>query len=44
VVGEKVADWMDRAIQNVGNETELAGIKKEVEELCANFPVPGIKL
>jgi len=41
---EKIADWMDRAIQNIKNEAELLNIKKEVEELCANFPVPGIKL
>jgi len=41
---EKIADWIDRTIQNVENFEELANIKKEVEALCVNFPVPGIKL
>ncbi len=40
----QIADWMDRALSNVDNETELAAIKKEVEEICLTFPVPGIKL
>ncbi len=41
---EKVADWIDRAIQNVGNTEELVKIKNEVKELCLKFPVPGIKI
>jgi glycine hydroxymethyltransferase len=41
---EKIADWIDRALQNVGNAEVLSSIKKEVMEMCAKFPVPGIKL
>lgn len=39
----KVAKWINRAILTKDNEEELAKIKKEVEELCKGFPVPGIK-
>lgn len=38
----KVAEWIDRVAQDPNNEDNLASIKKEVEELAANFPVPGI--
>ncbi|MBN2087766.1 serine hydroxymethyltransferase [Candidatus Peregrinibacteria bacterium] len=41
---EKVADWIDRVISNVENESALAEIKNEVKEMCLKFPVPGIKL
>ncbi len=41
---EKIADWMDRVIADPENEVNLKTIKGEVEALCANFPVPGIKL
>ncbi len=41
---EKIADWIDRTLQNVENHEALALIKKEVEEMCLKFPVPGIKL
>lgn len=41
---EKIAEWIDRVIQNVNDDAALAEIKKEVEELCKDFPVPGIKL
>jgi len=41
---EKIADWIDRVIADTQNQENLQTIKKEVEELCANFPVPGIKL
>lgn len=41
---EMIADWIDRAIQAIGNHEELKAIKKEVEVLCQKFPVPGIKL
>jgi len=38
----KIAEWVDRAAGNFSNENELAKIKKEVSELAADFPVPGI--
>ena len=41
---EKIADWMERTISNIDNAEAKAEIKKEVEEMCAGFPVPGIKL
>ena len=39
---KKIADWIDRAIQNKENEEELAKIKQEVEELCLAYPIPGV--
>ena len=35
----KIAAYIDRAIRNVENETELAQVKKEVAELCSKFPL-----
>ncbi len=34
-----VADWIDRAIQNIGNDAELAKIRAEVKTLCLKFPL-----
>ncbi len=39
---ERIADWIDRTIQNHENETELLKIKEEVKTMCVKFPVPGI--
>jgi glycine hydroxymethyltransferase len=36
---EMVAAWIGRALQNVGNEAELASIRNEVKELCRKFPL-----
>ncbi len=41
---EKIAGWIKEVIANVEDEEVLARIKKEVEEMCAGFPVPGIKV
>jgi glycine hydroxymethyltransferase len=38
----KIAAWMDASIKAAGDEVALARIAKEVEALCAKFPVPGI--
>ncbi|MDO8261024.1 MAG: serine hydroxymethyltransferase, partial [Candidatus Magasanikbacteria bacterium] len=38
----KLAEWMDLAIQNRENIETLEDIKKEVEGVCREFPVPGI--
>ncbi len=35
----KVAGWIDRAMQNIGNQAELAKIRAEVKELCLQFPL-----
>ncbi|MEI8095636.1 MAG: serine hydroxymethyltransferase [Spirochaetales bacterium] len=39
---EKLAVWMDRALQAGDDEAELAKINAEVAALCAQFPVPGL--
>ncbi|MDZ7763432.1 MAG: serine hydroxymethyltransferase [Melioribacteraceae bacterium] len=36
---EKIADFINRAIENFENESELVNIKKEVNSLCAKFPL-----
>jgi glycine hydroxymethyltransferase len=35
----QIADWITRALQNVGNEEALAAISGEVRELCQSFPL-----
>lgn len=39
---KRVADFIDRAISNVGNDEELEKIHAEVTEMCVNFPIPGM--
>ncbi|MFH0838543.1 MAG: serine hydroxymethyltransferase [Patescibacteria group bacterium] len=41
---EQIAEWIDRVIADPDNQENLKKIKKEVENLCSEFPVPGIKL
>jgi len=41
---EKLADWMNRVVENMTNEAELDRIALEVKELCKGFPAPGINL
>ncbi len=42
---KQVASFIDRAVKNHENETELAKIKTEVAELCSRFPLyPKLKL
>jgi glycine hydroxymethyltransferase len=41
---EKIADWIDRTISNIGDEKVLSEIQEEVRGLCHKFPVPGIKI
>lgn len=40
---ERIADWLERVISNIGDTTLHAKIKEEVKEMCLKFPVPGIK-
>jgi glycine hydroxymethyltransferase len=35
----QIADWIARALQNVGKEEALAAIRGEVRELCQGFPL-----
>lgn len=42
---QKIASYIDRAIKNVDNESELKSIKIEVADLCSQFPLyPELKL
>lgn len=41
---EKIADWIDRTLQNIHDKSALETIKREVEAMCHHFPVPGITL
>ncbi len=35
----QVAEWIDRALQNIGNDPELEKIRAEVKNLCLKFPL-----
>ena len=39
---ETVANLMDEALMNRGDEPKLSSIKEKVKEFSLNFPVPGI--
>jgi len=40
---EKIASWINRAVETRGNRAELAAIRVEVRELCERFPLyPGL--
>jgi glycine hydroxymethyltransferase len=39
---KKIAGWIDKAIKNKEDESELNKIKEEVKNLCLSFPVPSI--
>ncbi len=38
----QIAGWFNRVAENVTNESQLDAIAREVRELCAGFPCPGI--
>jgi glycine hydroxymethyltransferase len=38
----RLAAWMVKALKNHGDEGALASVRNEVEEMCTQFPVPGI--
>ncbi len=35
----QIADWIRRALDNIGNEQQLKSIRNEVEDLCRQFPL-----
>ena len=37
---KQVAAWIHSALSQHDNEAALEGIRKEVAEMCENFPVP----
>jgi glycine hydroxymethyltransferase len=39
---ERIGKWIVEALKNYQDESKLADLKKEVEELFVKFPVPGI--
>jgi glycine hydroxymethyltransferase len=39
---EKIANWIDLAIENRNDQNKLTQIKEEVSTLCLNYPIPGI--
>lgn len=39
---KKISGWIIEALKNYQNENKLQEIKKEVETMCLQFPVPGI--
>lgn len=39
---KKIGNWMLEALKNHDNSAKMAGIKKEVEAFCSQFPVPGV--
>lgn len=38
----RLAAWMVKALENHGDEDALTSVRNEVEEMCTQFPVPGI--
>ncbi|OGF22725.1 serine hydroxymethyltransferase, partial [Candidatus Falkowbacteria bacterium RBG_13_39_14] len=39
---KKLGAWITEALKNHQNDSKLTEIKKEVEEFCLKFPVPGV--
>jgi len=39
---EKFAEWMLQAIESKDDDDKLIALKKEVEEFCSGFPLPGV--
>jgi glycine/serine hydroxymethyltransferase len=39
----KIAEWMDTVFKNAENPEIISQVKKEIEEMCEEFPVPGIE-
>ena len=35
----QVGEWIDRALQNIGNDDALAAIRGEIREMCQQFPL-----
>ncbi len=38
----RIAEWMDRVVSAAGDETVTETVRREVAEMTAGFPVPGI--
>lgn len=40
----RLAEWIDRVVQNVADEAAIAKIAGEVRDLCGHFPAPGLRV
>jgi glycine hydroxymethyltransferase len=40
----RIAEWIDRVTRGPGDEACLAQVAREVKELCAKYPAPGIRV
>jgi glycine hydroxymethyltransferase len=38
---KQIAAWIDRTLSAKGDESETAAVRREVQQLCAKFPMPG---
>jgi glycine hydroxymethyltransferase len=38
---KQIAAWIDRTLSAKGGESETAAVRREVQQLCAKFPMPG---
>ena len=43
-VMERIAEWIDRVTQNPADEDNLARVASEVQETCARYPAPGLRI
>ena len=41
---ERIAEWMQRALDAAEDDDKLASIRAEVAEFCRGFPAPGIRV
>jgi glycine hydroxymethyltransferase len=41
---QRLAGWIDRVVNHVTDEAEIAKVAGEVRELCAKFPAPGLRI
>jgi len=41
---EMIANWINEVITHINDESMYPRVKKEIEDLCLKFPVPGIKI
>jgi glycine hydroxymethyltransferase len=40
---DQIAGWIDAVVRNLDDETTINKVRGEVAELCAQFPIPGIR-
>jgi len=40
---DQIAGWIDTVLRNLDDETTIKRVRLDVAELCAQFPIPGIR-